>query len=70
MFWDIFGRKRHPIPASVQQVGATLMARTLGQDEVQAGALAVLFTTFFPQVRSNRDVSAKASTSSSPFAPR
>jgi DNA helicase HerA-like ATPase len=43
VFWDVFGRKGHPIRTSVQEIGATLMARMLGLNEVQSGALAVLF---------------------------
>ena len=42
-FWDVFGRKGHPIRTSVQEIGAQLMARMLNLNEVQAGALAVLF---------------------------
>ena len=47
VFWDVFGRKGHPIRTSVQEIGATMMARMLGLNEVQAGALAVLFARLF-----------------------
>ncbi|WP_051960472.1 helicase HerA-like domain-containing protein [Devosia riboflavina] len=40
-FWDVFGRKGHPIRASVQEMGPVLLARMLSLNDTQAGTLAI-----------------------------
>ncbi|HTM78987.1 MAG TPA: helicase HerA-like domain-containing protein, partial [Devosia sp.] len=40
-FWDVFGRKGHPIRTSVQEMGSVLLARMLGLNEAQAGTLSI-----------------------------
>lgn len=40
-FWDVFGRKGHPIRTSVQEMGPQLLARMLNLNETQAGTLAI-----------------------------
>lgn len=40
-FWDVFGRKGHPIRTSVQEMGPVLLARMLNLNETQAGTLAI-----------------------------
>ncbi|MEO5807887.1 helicase HerA-like domain-containing protein [Devosia sp.] len=40
-FWDVFGRKGHPIRTSVQDMGPVLLARMLNLNEAQAGTLAI-----------------------------
>lgn len=40
-FWDVFGRKGHPIRTSVQDIGPVLLARMLNLNETQAGTLAI-----------------------------
>ncbi len=42
-FWDLFGTHGTPIRTSVQDMGAELMARMLGLNATQAGALAIAF---------------------------
>ncbi|HTN61826.1 MAG TPA: helicase HerA-like domain-containing protein, partial [Devosia sp.] len=40
-FWDVFGRKGHPIRTSVQEMGSVLLARMLNLNEAQAGTLSI-----------------------------
>ena len=42
-FWDVFGHHGHPIRTSMQDMGAVLVSRMLGLNEVQAGTLAIAF---------------------------
>ncbi|MBX9457109.1 MAG: DUF853 domain-containing protein [Rhizobium sp.] len=40
-FWDLFGTSGLPIKTSVQEMGAELIARMLGLNDAQAGAVAI-----------------------------
>jgi len=40
-FWDVYGRKGHPIRTSVQEIGPQLLGRMLNLNETQAGTLAI-----------------------------
>lgn len=40
-FWDVLGRKGHPIRTSVQEMGPVLLARMLDLNETQAGTLTI-----------------------------
>ena len=40
-FWDVFGRKGHPIRTSVQEMGPVLLSRMLNLNETQAGTLTI-----------------------------
>lgn len=40
-FWDVYGRKGHPIRTSVQEMGPQLLGRMLNLNETQAGTLAI-----------------------------
>ena len=42
-FWDVFGKKGHPIRTTVKEVGPTILSRMLGLTEAQAGVLAIVF---------------------------
>ncbi|MBN4683537.1 DUF853 family protein, partial [Pandoraea nosoerga] len=37
IFWDLFGKKGHPIRATVSEMGPVLLARLLDLNEVQEG---------------------------------
>jgi DNA helicase HerA-like ATPase len=43
VFWDLFGEKGHPIRATVSEMGPVLLARMLELNDVQEGALNVVF---------------------------
>ena len=43
VFWDLYGKKGHPIRATVSEMGPTLLARMLGLNDTQAGVLSILF---------------------------
>ena len=43
VFWDVFGKSGHPIRTSLQNVGATILARMLGLNETQEGVLSIVF---------------------------
>ncbi|MBQ1543300.1 MAG: DUF853 domain-containing protein [Caulobacteraceae bacterium] len=43
IFWDLFGKKGHPIRATVSEMGPVLLARLLDLNEVQEGVLAIVF---------------------------
>ena len=42
-FWDVYGKKGHPIRTTVKEVGSTILSRMLGLSEAQAGVLAIVF---------------------------
>ncbi|MCX7023138.1 MAG: DUF853 family protein [Spirochaetes bacterium] len=42
-FWDILGKRGHPVRATVSDMGPLLMGRILGLSEVQQAVLSVLF---------------------------
>ncbi|SPU43206.1 Ornithine/acetylornithine aminotransferase [Brevundimonas diminuta] len=43
VFWDLYGKKGHPIRATVSDVGPVLLARMLELNDVQEGVLTVAF---------------------------
>ncbi|MBQ9630635.1 MAG: DUF853 family protein, partial [Treponema sp.] len=43
VFWDVFGKDGHPIRATVESIGVTIMSRMLGLSEAQEGVLAIAF---------------------------
>ena len=42
-FWDVYGKKGHPIRTTIKDVGATILSRMLGLTEAQEGVLAIAF---------------------------
>lgn len=42
-FFDVFGEKGHPVRASVSEMGALLLSRLLGLNEIQSGILNIIF---------------------------
>lgn len=42
-FWDVFGKKGHPVRSTVAEMGPLLMGRMLNLNEVQAGVLNATF---------------------------
>ena len=42
-FWDVFGKKGHPIRTTVKDVGPTILSRMLGLTEAGEGVLAIAF---------------------------
>ncbi|HZZ88095.1 MAG TPA: helicase HerA-like domain-containing protein [Caulobacteraceae bacterium] len=43
IFWDLFGKKGHPIRATVSEMGPTLVARLLELNDTQEGVLNIAF---------------------------
>ena len=43
VFWDVYGKKGHPIRATISDMGPTLLARLLGLNETQEGILQIAF---------------------------
>lgn len=43
IFWDLYGKKGHPIRATVTEMGATLLSRLLDLNETQEGVLNIAF---------------------------
>jgi DNA helicase HerA-like ATPase len=43
IFWDLFGEKGHPIRATISEMGPVLLSRMLELNDVQEGALNVVF---------------------------
>ncbi len=43
VFWDVYGKKGHPVRTTVSEMGPTLLARMLGLNETQSGVLSILF---------------------------
>lgn len=42
-FWDVYGEQGHPVRATVTGVGALLISRLLGLNDVQTGVLQIVF---------------------------
>ena len=43
VFWDVFGKKGHPLRASVSELGPLLLSRLLNLNDTQSGVLSLLF---------------------------
>jgi len=43
VFWDLFGEKGHPVRATISEMGPVLLSRMLELNDVQEGALNVVF---------------------------
>jgi len=43
IFWDLFGKKGHPVRATVSEIGPVLMARLLQLNDTQEGVLNIVF---------------------------
>ena len=43
VFWDLFGRKGHPVRTTISEMGPLLLARILGLNETQEGVLTIAF---------------------------
>jgi len=43
MFWDVFGKKGHPVRTTVAEMGPLLLARMLNLNDVQGGVLNSIF---------------------------
>ena len=43
VFWDVFGKSGHPIRATLQSIGSTILSRMLELNETQEGVLAIIF---------------------------
>ncbi|WP_088342812.1 MULTISPECIES: helicase HerA-like domain-containing protein [Rhodomicrobium] len=43
MFWDLFGEQGHPVRATVEDMGALLLARLMELNDVQEGVLNIAF---------------------------
>ncbi|MEL7028181.1 MAG: helicase HerA-like domain-containing protein, partial [Pseudomonadota bacterium] len=43
VFWDLFGKKGHPVRTTVSEMGPLLLARLLGLNETQEGVLTLAF---------------------------
>lgn len=43
MLWDVFGKKGHPLRATVSDMGPLLLARMMGLNETQSGILNIVF---------------------------
>ena len=42
-FWDVFGKKGHPVRATISEMGPLLLSRLLGLNDTQEGVLNVVF---------------------------
>lgn len=43
IFWDVFGKKGHPLRATISEMGPMLLSRMLRLNETQSGVLNILF---------------------------
>jgi uncharacterized protein len=43
VFWDVFGKKGHPVRATISEMGPLLLSRLLNLNETQEGVLNVVF---------------------------
>lgn len=43
IFWDVYGKKGHPIRATISDMGPTLLSRLLSLNETQEGVLQIAF---------------------------
>lgn len=44
LFWDVFGKKGHPIRTTISEMGPLLLSRLLNLNETQAGVLQIIFS--------------------------
>ena len=42
-FWDVYGKKGHPVRATVSSIGPQIMSRMLGLTDAQAGIMSIIF---------------------------
>lgn len=43
LFWDLYGKKGHPVRTSISEMGPTLLSRLLDLNETQEGVLTIAF---------------------------
>lgn len=43
IFWDVYGKKGHPVRATISDIGPMLLARLLGLNDTQEGILQIAF---------------------------
>ncbi|MBP3920004.1 MAG: DUF853 family protein [Bacilli bacterium] len=43
IYWDVYGKKGHPIRTTVSKLGYSLLSKMLGLSDVQEGVLAIIF---------------------------
>ena len=43
LFWDLYGKKGHPVRTTISEMGPTLLARLMGLNETQEGILTIAF---------------------------
>ena len=43
LFWDLYGKKGHPVRATISEMGPTLLARLMDLNETQEGILTIAF---------------------------
>ncbi|MDA0832130.1 MAG: DUF853 family protein [Planctomycetota bacterium] len=43
VFWDLFGKRGHPVRTTVSEIGPTLMSRILELNDTQSGVLDIVF---------------------------
>ena len=43
LFWDLYGKKGHPVRATISEMGPTLLARLMNLNETQEGILTIAF---------------------------
>ncbi len=43
VFWDLFGKRGHPVRTTVSEIGPTLLSRMLELNDTQAGVLDIVF---------------------------
>ncbi len=44
VFWDLFGKKGHPVRTTVSEMGPVLLSRLLGLNETQEGVMSIVFS--------------------------
>ncbi len=42
-FWDLFGKRGHPLRTTISEIGPLLLGRLLGLNETQSAALSIIF---------------------------
>ena len=43
VFWDLYGKKGHPVRTTISEMGPTLLSRLMGLNETQEGILTIAF---------------------------
>jgi len=43
VFWDLYGKKGHPVRTTISEMGPTLLARLMGLNDTQEGILTIAF---------------------------